>query len=247
MPCCAVLVMGPAFLAYFPKPILGSLLLFLGLDLLWQWLIKAWFKFFLVDYLIIIATLVTIGIFGLMPGILLGIGLASLQFLYGCSRFPVLGAANQTQQVDLGTGRHPVLDSQVLSSEAFKGQALEHLSLRGFIFFGNAASLYERLRSRLLTSINSEPTHNTAIKSLLLDFSQVYSLDASGVLTFNKLLKLAQGHRVTLIYVGLSDALRAKLLKGSALEAIPKTCHTFDCCEQALSWWQVHQPERVSG
>lgn len=46
-------ILGASLLSYFPKPVLGSLPLFLGLSQLWEWVVLAWFKLTKSDYLIV--------------------------------------------------------------------------------------------------------------------------------------------------------------------------------------------------
>jgi SulP family sulfate permease len=42
--CGAVLVFGSSLLSYFPRPIMGGVLLFLGFAFLYEWLYESWLK-----------------------------------------------------------------------------------------------------------------------------------------------------------------------------------------------------------
>ncbi len=224
VPCTVVLILGPSFLAYFPKPILGSLLLFLGIDLLWKWLIQGWSKFPLVDYCIVLSTVVTIGALGFLPGILVGLGLTVLQFLYHCSQAQTMLSA---ESVVLSDTAEAIAQMKKHDPE---GQSVSHAVLQGFLFFGNAASLFQSLQSTL------EPCDADTPKTFVLDFCRVVSLDSSAVLAFKKLLSLAKRKNITLVYVGLSDAFKTQLLRGEGIDLSCSHCQLFESSDYAMGF-----------
>jgi sulfate permease, SulP family len=74
----AVPLMGTSLLAYFPKPVLGGLLVFLGLSLLLEWVLTAWFKLSKIDYFIVqLIWIVSVAV-GFLQGLTLGWLLAAL-------------------------------------------------------------------------------------------------------------------------------------------------------------------------
>lgn len=203
--CGVVLLLGPTFLAYFPKPVLGSLLLFLGLDLLWQWLYKAWFRLPWSEYFIVAATLAAIVWLGFVAGITAGFCLAALQFLYGCAIVPMLAAGGQPQAAAAADG-----------SASLQAQTAE-VDLQGFLFFGNAARLFQQVRSHLL-----HPTED--MDRLVLNFSAVLGADASAVVSLSKLTQLAKEKQVTLVFKGVSAALQQRLCRGQVLDLDSPYC-----------------------
>ena len=74
----AVPILGSSLLSYFPKPVLGGLLLFLGLSLLSEWVYAAAFKLSKIDYLIVQLILVTSATVGFLQGLMVGWGLAAM-------------------------------------------------------------------------------------------------------------------------------------------------------------------------
>ncbi|MEM8603922.1 MAG: SulP family inorganic anion transporter, partial [Cyanobacteria bacterium P01_H01_bin.121] len=236
VPCCVVLALGPTFLAYFPRPILGSLLLFLGLELLWQWLVKGWHKFSRFDYCTVLATLLAIACSGLMSGIAIGLSLSVLQFLYRSARLPII--ATTVQDPDPG-------GAELLSV----GSKLEVIPLQGALFFGNAAHLFEQLHVKITTPTQIAltqvaPTHcaeESAPKQyLLLDLTNVLDIDASARLALNKLLSLAQHHQTMILYVGLAESLKQPSTFHEDLCASSSYCQVFDTVEQAQTWLHSH-------
>ncbi|MBW4519879.1 MAG: hypothetical protein KME16_09305 [Scytolyngbya sp. HA4215-MV1] len=65
-------VLGSSLLGYFPKPVLGGLLLFLGLSLLLEWVYAAWFKLSRWDYLVVQLIWITSGLVGFLQGLAMG-------------------------------------------------------------------------------------------------------------------------------------------------------------------------------
>lgn len=216
LPCIAVLFLGPAFLAYFPKPILGSLLLFLGLDLLWQWLYKIWFRLAWDDYFTILVTLVVINWVGFMVGIVVGFCMTVIQFLYNCTQKSPIELDGLSKNNVITTKDKSVMAAAELTHPHGK---LEWIDLQGFLFFGNATFLFQKLRSRILYS----QTGNTP-DGFILNFQSVLGLDASAVLSFNKLLKLAQDEQFTLVFSQVSEPLQKKLIRGQGLDLESDYC-----------------------
>lgn len=232
LPCFAVLLLGPAFLAYFPKPILGSLLLFLGLELLWQWLYQVWFRLGWADYSTILVTLVVVNWVGFMAGIAIGLAMTAIQFLYGC-------AQTSPMATDMATDSDNILrdftaDFRDVHLAPGEGK-VDWVDLHGFLFFGNAAVLFQQLRSRLLHPADDQPPDY-----LVLNFQAVLGMDASAVLSFSKLLKLAHQQSVTLIFSQVSESLQRQLTQGQALDLEDDTCVLWESEAAAISWCHNH-------
>jgi SulP family sulfate permease len=60
-------------LAFFPRPVLGGLLLYLGLSLLAEWVWDGWKRLSRLDYGLVIGIIVIIALWGFLAGV--GIGL----------------------------------------------------------------------------------------------------------------------------------------------------------------------------
>ncbi|MCK5430517.1 MAG: SulP family inorganic anion transporter, partial [Anaerolineales bacterium] len=78
--CGAVLLIGAAWLAYIPMALLGGLLLFLGLDFLYDWVIKGWSRFSRVEYAVVILILVVIATTNFLIGV--GVGLLTMTAMF---------------------------------------------------------------------------------------------------------------------------------------------------------------------
>ena len=211
IPCVAVLGLGASFLTYFPRPILGSLLLYLGIDLLIRWLYQVRPSLPLVDYLIIPAVMLAINTIGFLPGIALGFGLAVLAFLY---RYSQVGAIASEQTC---------CDGRVCV-----------LRLQGFLFFGTIYPVQQRVRDWLSAA---ETSKDTSRRYIVCDFTAVCGLDSSAVQAFKRLLDLAQNQGTHIAFANLQPAFAEQLRLGGGLtEAVfPDMDSCLEWCAESES------------
>jgi SulP family sulfate permease len=164
--CGIALLLGGTLLEYLPKPVFGSLLLWIGVALLHEWLVEIY-----VD-----------------------------------------------RPVDL---RHTL---------QAHGDGIVVLRLQGFVFFGTAHRLNERVRA-LLTDTQRPP-----IRFLLLDFRSVSGLDSSAVIGFNKLAQLAEAQNFTIVLARVPEATRRLMAKGGFRSGPHQPIQAFGDLDRALEW-----------
>ncbi|MDJ0702357.1 MAG: SulP family inorganic anion transporter [Leptolyngbyaceae cyanobacterium MO_188.B28] len=75
--CWLTWVGGDRLIALFPKPLLGGVLLYLGLSFLVEWVYHAWFRLSKAEYAIVTLIFFTIATVGFLPGVCMGL-LASI-------------------------------------------------------------------------------------------------------------------------------------------------------------------------
>lgn len=222
----AALIFGSSVLALFPKPVLGGLLLYLGLDLLVEWVYEARSKFPLADYCIVLLILVVIGAVGFLQGVGVGLVVAVILFVINYSRLSVakriLSGANHQSHV-----QRPLNQSRLLRE---KGDQIYILELQGLIFFGTANKLLNQIRQRI-SAPDQQP-----VRFVLLDFRQVSGLDSSAVRSFIKLKQVAQKQLFSLIFTHLSPMAIKQLQQDGALETEDPLCQVFPDLDRGLEW-----------
>src|SRR5690606_1234273 len=102
-----------------------------------------------------------------------------------------------------------------------QGDLLYILELQGYLSFGTAAGVLERVRQRLGSA--SLPCR----RFVVLDFRQVYSLDASATLSMSKVKQLAQSNSFTLIFTNLTPSMQQQLAPELFTTADGDLCYAF--------------------
>ncbi|UCC89731.1 MAG: SulP family inorganic anion transporter, partial [Anaerolineales bacterium] len=193
--CAVMLLAGSALLAFFPKPILGGLLFFLGLDFLIEWVIKGWAKLSRADYAVVLLILVVIGATGFLIGVGVGLVAMIILFVVSYSRIRIvhhaLSGAEMTSNVERCAYHRRVLTDL--------GQHIYVLELQGFIFFGTANGLLEQIRARLAD--REQPP----ARYIVLDFRRVTRVDSSAVFSFIKGRQVAEAQGITLVLTQVSE------------------------------------------
>ncbi|MBN1142082.1 MAG: STAS domain-containing protein [Deltaproteobacteria bacterium] len=170
-----VLLVGGKILTWFPKPLLGSLLVLLGIFLLWDWLVLAWQKMPLADYLLILVITLLIAWKGFLMGVAAGMAATLVLFVIRFSQVSPVQAVFDLRQ-RRSRRQRSVPDQHLLAME---GGAALGFELGGYLFFGSASAFVEKVRGQLSDSV----------QLLLLDFRQVTGFDSSADSNFQRLLQ----------------------------------------------------------
>lgn len=229
--CLVVLVASPGIVALFPVPVLVGLQIFMGLRLLADWLIKAYGRLEWHEYWLVPLILAVIALYGVVAGVVVGVIAACVTFamLYGrisCIRAEFDG---QTRASNV---ERPLDDAQRLRST---GAQICGTCLQGFLFFGGASALLQRVRERLAAA------GPVSVRYVVLDFAATEGMDASVSLSFVKLKQACATTEATLVLTALPLASRTSLLRSGTLD---DTILVFDTLDQGLEWIEERCLER---
>jgi SulP family sulfate permease len=224
--CLLPLVFGPALLGFVPVPILGGLLLQLGVTMLDEWLLRGWRRMQRADYLQLVAIFLTIACFDFVAGVGVGVIAACITFAVNTSRVRLvklgMDRSNFASRVD-----RPNYHAETLRTQ---GAGIQIMWLHGFIFFGSAHNLLMHIKSVL-------KSERGACRSLILDFRQVLGIDYSAVMTLVKLRHFAEQEGFDLVFADLPQNVARSLEKGGFLkESGPNFCRIFPNLDAALEW-----------
>jgi len=224
--CGSILFFGSSILSYFPKPVMGAVLMFLGFSFLYQWLVESWFKLPRLDCILILLILVVIGVFGFLEGVGVGIGVALVIFVYNYSHVSVIKHNISGVHYHSNVDRTPDQQKVLMA----RGDALDILKLQEFIFFGTANNLHETIRRR------AADQSRTPLQFVILDFRFVNGVDSSAVNSFTKMRIYAQARGYRLIFTSLSENLLKKLHRGGFVFEQNSHFMTFPDLDRALEW-----------
>ena len=223
--CGAVLLIGAAWLAYIPMALLGGLLLFLGLDFLYDWVIKGWSRFSRVEYAVVILILVVIATTNFLIGVGVGLLTMTAMFVVSYSRTNVFHHKLSGADIQSNVLRAPSYRRLLLED----GEQTYILELQGFLFFGTANALFEQIRARL------KDGQRVPVRFIILDFRHVTGLDSSAAISFTKARQLAEEHDITLVLTGTSDEV-LKRLAASDFNAERARVRIFSTLDLGLEW-----------
>lgn len=219
------LAFGASIITYFPKVIMGAVLMYLGLTFLVEWTYETWSALPKIDIFIIWMILSTIAAFGFLQGVAVGFMAAVIMFAVSCSRTEVvrheLTGKSYQSQVTRQLNQRQVLDR--------KGDNLYILQLQGFIFFGTVDRLFNKIKTRL--SDKDTPQAHFVV----LDFRRVANLDSTGMLSFRKLKDLTANSQIHIVITAPTSKIKRQLERGG-LPSSDTFIHYFSNLDAGLEW-----------
>ena len=134
------------------------------------------------EWLIVLVILATIIGWGLLPGVAVGLALAVVVFAVRYSRTDLVRTAVS------GADRRSNVDRPARERETLRtlGESIQVFGLQGFVFFGTAITLLDRIRER------SGSSEAPPLRFLVLDLRRVSGVDSSAVLAFPRVAELAK-------------------------------------------------------
>jgi SulP family sulfate permease len=202
----AALVVGGRVVGMIPRPVVGGVLVFIGLSFIVEWV---WDKRKVLPPLevaVVGVILVGVIVWGLLVGVVLGLVLAVVLFAISYGRVELV------HEVVFGETYRSNVDRPASERAELRahGDAVQILRISGFVFFGSATRLLEKIRTR----IEASPP-----RFVVIDLRRVTGVDSSAVASFAKAMRLAEAHGFEIVFTGASDPVRAQLARGGVDEA----------------------------
>jgi SulP family sulfate permease len=223
--CALFLVFGGQALHLFPTAILGGLVMLVGLGFLHEWLVLGWSRLPRQDYVIVVVIVLTTAVMGFLQAVILGLLIAIVLFAVSYSWADVIRAELN------GAGYHSRV-TRSRQQQTVLDQAADRLAIfqiQGFIFFGTAHTIGNRVRQRLNGNGRERPEY------VILDLSQVTGLDSTAAISFRKLILEADRHDVCLIFAASGGAIWRQLLR-SGLNELGDKFQVFPTLDTAVEW-----------
>jgi len=203
--CGLALVGGGPVLALIPKPLLGGLLVSIGLGMLKAWVLDSRARVSRTEHLTVLAMLLATALLGFLPAVCIGVLACCVDFALASSRLPPVRRM-LLRSAWPGRVEHGPDASRALAAA---GAGMRIVELQGVLFFGSA--------TRLVDGLGAVLAEAAAPRWLLLDFQRVPALDSSAAQVLLKLDKAARRAGAQLHCSGLSaDNTRALRAAGFA-------------------------------
>ncbi|MHC1751600.1 SulP family inorganic anion transporter [Humidesulfovibrio sp.] len=220
---------GASVLGYFPKFILGGMVLFIGLATMKSWVLESRSRVTPIEYCVLLAILGAIVWLGFLNGVGLGLTLATIVFVIKYSRIPVVRQdTNATSRAS--TRRRSVPDQHILREQA---HTVRLLRVSGYLFFGSASSLGSTVAQHL------EPGSTTRPAFLIIDFTDVDGFDSSAVNSFIRMVQRCTAADCQPVFAAAPAELEEQFRRAAPIEArsvrfLPDLDRALEHCEDAL-------------
>jgi SulP family sulfate permease len=201
----AGVIFGASVIELIPRMIVGGVLVFLGLAFMVEWVWDKRKALPPLEYGVVLAILAVIIGRGYLPGVVVGLVLAVVLFAVSYGRIELV------REVAFGETYHSNVDRAPAQRGALRQMAdrVQILRVNGFVFFGSANGLLERIRKR----VEAAPP-----RFLVIDLRRVTGVDSSAVVSFVKVVHLAEAHGFEVVFTGVSDHVRRQLARGGVVQ-----------------------------
>jgi SulP family sulfate permease len=202
----AGVIFGASVIELIPRMIVGGVLVFLGLAFMVEWVWDKRKALPPLEYGVVLVILAVIIGRGYLPGVVVGLVLAVVLFAVSYGRIELV------REVAFGETYHSNVDRPPDQRAALRtmGDRVQILRLNGFVFFGSANGLLERIRKR----VEASPP-----RFLVIDLRRVTGVDSSAVEAFVKAVHLAEARGFELVFTGATGAVRRQLARGGVMES----------------------------
>jgi len=157
----SVVVSKVNFLSVLPLFFLGATLIFIGYDLLYEWLWEVREKLLLTEYLVLVATFVAIHIIGIDAGILFGVVIAVIDYVFTTAQVTTV-----TRVVKRSRAVWKPEDWKLLQDNAYGHVAkIVTFEIKGSVFFGSSIQLLQNISSDIGIDATNEETQELNLAS----------------------------------------------------------------------------------
>ena len=200
----AAVVFGAAVIELIPRMIVGGVLVFLGLAFIVEWVWDKRRTLPTLEYVVVLVILAGIIAKGFLPGVVIGLVMAIVLFAINYGRTELV------HEVAFGPTYRSNVDRPPDEREALRtlGERVQILRVSGFVFFGTASGLLERIRKRV---------EGGSLRFLVVDLRRVTGMDSSAVMSFRKVVQLAQANGFELVFTGVPEPVKAQLARGGVV------------------------------
>ncbi|KAL4154772.1 hypothetical protein PRNP1_006888 [Phytophthora ramorum] len=234
----AIVLAPVSVMSYVPRFFFAATLIFIAIDLMIEWLVLTYKKLSLREYAVLWMTFVAVNVVSLNLGIVIGIGIAILNFLLGYVRLPVASRQPRTSGAARTLEERRVLEH--------RRDAIAFFELSGFLFFGSSVQILDRVQKAVYVHkklpgsddevganylgdadmpLTPEENRKPLIECLdgtsvtdpdavpteyvVMDFTGVTAMDATAARSaFLILQKYCSNHNITVLYAGALPDIR---------------------------------------
>lgn len=172
-----------------PVFVTSGLVIYLGADLLRDWLVETRRRYSNGEWLIVLAIVIVVAVAGFAPALVAGLVIGVALFVFTYARVPVVRRAQTLDHMRSSRERDPQ-QAAVLRDA---GGTVMVFELQGFLFFGTAERLRTQLKGRL-----ADPDA-PALKRLIIDFGHVTGVDSAALTLIERIAAMTADRHIELV------------------------------------------------
>ncbi|KAL3664539.1 hypothetical protein V7S43_010292 [Phytophthora oleae] len=148
----AIVTVPVSVMSYVPRFFLAATLFFVAMDLMLEWLVLAYRKMCVREWAVVWLSFLAINLVSLDVGMLIGIGLAALNFMLSYVQVPVVDT-----RLECPHEVKRVVERTVISR---KRGAIAHFEFRGFLFFASVVQILKSVQKGVYVRKTSDDAGN---------------------------------------------------------------------------------------
>ncbi|HEX6945918.1 MAG TPA: SulP family inorganic anion transporter [Acidimicrobiia bacterium] len=197
--CLLAIVIGGPLLSLLPMPVIGGLIMFIGLGFITDWFVDRRRHMTGPEVLLMAAITVAVATLGFLVAV--GLGLVASTIIFAVR----YAAMDPVRHHATGLEMRSVVDrpAEAVGVLGERGDRILVVQLHGFLFFGTAKLAVERV-GRLVSEGDD-------LEVVILDLERVHGADATGVSVIGKVAAMADRHGVKLVVSSVPASLQGEL------------------------------------
>lgn len=209
--CGVALLAGADVLQALPLGVFAAVVVYLGLDFLYEWLWVERRRMPAQDFAVLLGIVGVAAGFGFLQAVAAGMLASSVLFLVNYARLDVV-RSRLNGSLRLSATERSDAAARLLTEQ---GDATLVYELQGYLFFGTAHTLFDQIAVQIADTPGDR-------RALIVDFRRVQGLDVSAVYNFGKLEKLCQTTGIHLILTNIAPAVMRTLGPSGLLDRVER-------------------------
>ncbi|DBA02254.1 TPA: hypothetical protein N0F65_007664 [Lagenidium giganteum] len=187
-----------SLMAIVPKFLFGSVMIFIGVELLKTWLFGVFAKLLLAEYVTVVCTFVFLNAFGVQVGLGCGVALAAFCFLVEYSKSQMIRVVHKSSNVIRNADQHALLYAHSNNQDSLlRRHPIVTIELQGHVFFGSATRIQNCVKRVVYVSSSQTPVESPKTFSRHDEYLPLLSSQESRVHPSHPVLKNLEGEVCT--------------------------------------------------
>ncbi|TMW65111.1 hypothetical protein Poli38472_009278 [Pythium oligandrum] len=167
-----VVLLPVSVMSNVPRFFFAAMLIFVAIDLLLEWLVLVYRKLMFREYIVLWASFIAINLISLEIGMLIGLGVAFLNFLLGYTKSKVVNRLFKRSSAIRKHAERVILNH--------RREAIVYLELSGYLYFGSSLRILEDVQKLVHVEKPTEKSDNPLHRTIQLEPQPLEGLTRSG-------------------------------------------------------------------